>query len=328
LLTLSFFIFSNSVSAATYYVAGDTGLDTNDGSISTPWKTIQKAADTMVAGDTANVKGGVVYSTISPCFIYQAVVCLKASGSSGNQITFQAWAGTGIPEIDGSNNAYGFTFNFVTASNYTTIKGFKIKDTKSAIYVAGNNILVTNNIIYDTLLSSTFGIFGIVGGISSESDSIYIYNNLVYQKYVGIHIDKGVGVIKNNVIINGTYGIESNSGMYVYLDIDYNNSYNNSSSNYYVGILQRPGHDLSVDPKFADVSTYNFNLLESSPLIDSGIQLNNVTNDIIENARPLGLGYDIGPYETAFSNSNQLNNIPISYYSAPTNLMIQLCQLE
>jgi hypothetical protein len=39
------------------YVAGDTGLDTNIGSISTPWQTIQKAADSVTPGDIVNVKG-------------------------------------------------------------------------------------------------------------------------------------------------------------------------------------------------------------------------------------------------------------------------------
>lgn len=50
----SFFLFAipKNVLAVDYYVAGDTGLDTNDGSISTPWKTIQKAAGTALAPET------------------------------------------------------------------------------------------------------------------------------------------------------------------------------------------------------------------------------------------------------------------------------------
>ena len=77
-----------------YYVAGDTGLDTNSGSISAPWKTIQKAANTMVAGDTVNVKGGVTYTGSNSCNGTPVVVCVNVAGSAGNYITYQAWQGT------------------------------------------------------------------------------------------------------------------------------------------------------------------------------------------------------------------------------------------
>src|SRR4030043_2224804 len=100
---LFLFAINSSVHAATYYVAGDTGLDTNDGSESTPWQTIQKAADTMVAGDTVNVKGGITYTTVSTsanCYAFIAVVCLSKSGTVGNYITFQPWPGTGNPTIE------------------------------------------------------------------------------------------------------------------------------------------------------------------------------------------------------------------------------------
>lgn len=45
------------VDAATYYVA-TTGNDGNVGSSSAPWQTLQKAANTMVAGDTTIVRNG------------------------------------------------------------------------------------------------------------------------------------------------------------------------------------------------------------------------------------------------------------------------------
>ena len=34
------------------------GNDTNPGTLDQPWKTIQKAANTMVAGDTVNIRNG------------------------------------------------------------------------------------------------------------------------------------------------------------------------------------------------------------------------------------------------------------------------------
>ena len=60
------FLFPKSAFASTYYVAGDTGSDLYTSvqaqNTSTPWKTIQKAADNVTAGDTVNVKGGVSYT--------------------------------------------------------------------------------------------------------------------------------------------------------------------------------------------------------------------------------------------------------------------------
>ncbi|MGO4372568.1 DUF1565 domain-containing protein, partial [Paenibacillus sp. MCAF20] len=41
-----------------YYVA-PTGSDSNPGTLNAPWKTIQKAANTLVAGEIVYVRGGV-----------------------------------------------------------------------------------------------------------------------------------------------------------------------------------------------------------------------------------------------------------------------------
>ncbi|MFH1959365.1 MAG: FG-GAP-like repeat-containing protein [Patescibacteria group bacterium] len=319
-----FVIFPKLALATEYYVAGDTGLDSNNGSISTPWQTIQKAADTMVAGDTVNVKGGVVYSSTSSCPFSPAVVCLKHAGNSNNRITFQSWPGTGIPELNGGMSANGFSFQqFGTSPSYTSISGFRIKNTNIGFYLSGSNINITNNIIYDTTMGNWT--MGVISGQSSESDSTYIYNNLIYQKYLGVHTNSGVSVIKNNIITNCTNGIGANNGGgYVYTDIDYNNLFNNSSVDYDLGILQRGNHNVSVNPLFVDASIYNFDLTSSSSIVDAGANLSDITKDINGNSRPLGSGYDIGPYETSFTNSSPANINSINYYSPPINIMPQL----
>ena len=46
------------VSAATYYVATN-GIDTNPGSLLSPWRTIAKASGILLPGDTVLVRGGV-----------------------------------------------------------------------------------------------------------------------------------------------------------------------------------------------------------------------------------------------------------------------------
>lgn len=73
------------------YVATD-GSDTNPGTIDQPWKTIQKAADSVDAGATVYVRGGV----------YNGAVTINVSGTPGDPITFRSHPGeTAI--IDGSN---------------------------------------------------------------------------------------------------------------------------------------------------------------------------------------------------------------------------------
>jgi len=66
-------------SAATYYVDSIAGNDSNAGTQSAPWRTIQKSMNTATAGSTVNIKGGV----------YQERLALNVSGAAGNYIIFQ-----------------------------------------------------------------------------------------------------------------------------------------------------------------------------------------------------------------------------------------------
>ncbi len=79
-LTLAAFL-SASAQAADYYV-DDSATAGGDGSISTPFQTIQQAADIMVVGDTCNIRGGTYRETLN----------LTANGSSGNEITYAAYS--------------------------------------------------------------------------------------------------------------------------------------------------------------------------------------------------------------------------------------------
>jgi hypothetical protein len=84
--------------AATYYVS-TSGDDTNGtGTNSKPWKTIQKAADTMVAGDTCIIRGGT----------YRETVTLSKSGTATSPITFQAYKGETVT-VSGTDPVSGWT---------------------------------------------------------------------------------------------------------------------------------------------------------------------------------------------------------------------------
>src|SRR3989338_2472963 len=57
------FGFAHAANAATYYVATN-GSDSNSGSLSSPFKTIQKATDTVQPGDKVIVKAGIYYERV------------------------------------------------------------------------------------------------------------------------------------------------------------------------------------------------------------------------------------------------------------------------
>jgi hypothetical protein len=77
LSTLFFLGFRLVVNASTYYVAKN-GSDDYAGTEALPWKTIQKAANTVVAGDTVYIKTGTYNERVIPA----------NSGSSGSPIIY------------------------------------------------------------------------------------------------------------------------------------------------------------------------------------------------------------------------------------------------
>ena len=56
---------ASAAGGTTYYVA-PSGNDSNPGTIAQPWRTIQKAADTMVAGDTVYIRAGTFPEQVIP----------------------------------------------------------------------------------------------------------------------------------------------------------------------------------------------------------------------------------------------------------------------
>ena len=89
-----------------YYVAASNGNDNNPGTQDLPWKTIQKAANGMIAGDTVFVMGGT----------YNERVSITKSGNSGNPISFRINPGNSVT-VNG-----GFTIT----GNYVNIDGFRV----------------------------------------------------------------------------------------------------------------------------------------------------------------------------------------------------------
>ena len=161
-----------------YYINGAVGNDSYPGTESQPWRTIQKAANTMVAGDKAIVKSGT----------YKERVSETTSGSPGNEITFLANAGDMV-------TCKGFTIS----GSCVTVDGFKVdaddndRRSGSGFYVSGDYVTIKNCYVTECPW----------GGIFYDKNSSYgyIYNNRCYHNgQNGISVRGNHHLVENNEV--------------------------------------------------------------------------------------------------------------------------------
>src|ERR1019366_7330314 len=118
-----------SVSAAfgqpnsTFYVS-TTGDDSNSGAQTAPWRTVQHAADTVRAGSTVNVRGGV----------YEELVTIKASGNATDgYITFRSYPGeTAVLDAEHFTPSARQAVLTIHNQSYVRIEGFEIRNFRTA----------------------------------------------------------------------------------------------------------------------------------------------------------------------------------------------------
>ncbi|MEN6383757.1 MAG: LamG-like jellyroll fold domain-containing protein [Phycisphaerales bacterium] len=124
------FLFTgNPLDAATYYVSTTGNDTTGNGSIDTPWQTINKGQSMLAPGDILLVRGG----------RYCESVTLTKNGAVGNPITIKAYPNE-IPILDGTESVTGWeqctanetflTVQGVINPNYANIYKVKIHSSK------------------------------------------------------------------------------------------------------------------------------------------------------------------------------------------------------
>jgi len=157
-----------------YYVA-TTGSDTNAGTETSPFLTIQKAANVVKPGETVIVKDG-VYTTTR-----DYIVTLVTSGTATSQITFKA-EHKGGAIFDGRNNATPYGIEF-TNIGYVTLQDFQFRNiSKLAIIInTGNNIIVKGNDIHDIGRVCSDSDLGLAGIYAAASTTIKIEDNKLYN---------------------------------------------------------------------------------------------------------------------------------------------------
>ncbi|MGA7473456.1 MAG: Ig-like domain repeat protein [Candidatus Sulfotelmatobacter sp.] len=214
---------------ATRYVS-TKGSDSNPGTIGAPWLTIQHAANSVSAGGTVYVFGGV----------YNESVNFPASGTTSAPITFESYPGqtavidgTGVscctsnPPSSG-NDTQGL-INIVNQS-YLVLAGFEIRDfttsnpayTPAGVWITGSGtgIQLLNNLLHNITTSSeengnAFGI-AVYGTSQTPISHLVISGNEVYSLKTGnsesVNVDGNVTnfAITNNLVHdNDNIGIDA-----------------------------------------------------------------------------------------------------------------------
>ena len=229
-----------AASAATYYVA-KTGSDSNPGTEAQPWLTIQKAANTLVAGDTVYVKAGT----------YEEIVRPVNSGTEGNYITYSAYPGaTVIIDLVNLRTTFWDAGFVITTKSYIKVSGFQVKNCTGGFgllaQTSSHHITFENNYTYNTCNSGIATWEGdhdiLIQGnevelacndgyqecISADhSYNVQVLNNHVHHSGPGSHGGEGID-IKNgshDCLVRGNYVHDINRlGIYVdsYNDYLYN----------------------------------------------------------------------------------------------------------
>ncbi|HEY4491902.1 MAG TPA: right-handed parallel beta-helix repeat-containing protein, partial [Acidobacteriota bacterium] len=193
-------ITTSTLFASTYYVS-NTGSDSNSGSSSSPFATMQKAADVAVAGDTVIVRPGT----------YVGAKFYK-SGTSSASIRFQGEPGA-IVSSKGALNSNNDNL-WIRNASYITIEGFEIHSSlRAAIAVQGeptaevHGIVIRNNFCHN---NSRWGIFtGYAEGILIENNETS-YSSIEHGIYVSNSSDNPV-IRGNKVHHNNASGVQINA---------------------------------------------------------------------------------------------------------------------
>ena len=199
---------------STYYVA-TTGNNAANGSSGAPWRTLQYAADHVVAGDTVICMPGNYVG-----------FDIRHSGTASARITFKGQSGAIINAVNTVTNRDGIN---VENASYITIDGFTLNGTndpatsRAGIRVVGDGFdtgVFSQFVIVQNNHADRWGTWGI---FTAFADDITIQNNVCSRsaQQHGIYFSNSADrpVIRNNVCWGN-----ANCGIHMNGDIDTGNT--------------------------------------------------------------------------------------------------------
>jgi parallel beta helix pectate lyase-like protein/pectate lyase-like protein len=171
---------------ATYHVS-PTGSDSNPGSAARPFRTIQKAANSVKPGDTVLVDDGVyTYSGPNDCY-GKVVVCVSRGGSPDNWVVFRSKNKWGA-KIYGENGKAGVGFMVSSGASYVRIQDFEMTGLANVdgsaggidLFDGGSYFQVIGNHIYNIGRVCTNTSNG-QNGVFIEADNVLLEANLIHD---------------------------------------------------------------------------------------------------------------------------------------------------
>ena len=175
---------------STYYVA-PTGSDAAAGTADAPWRTLQRAANAVAAGDNVLVRAG-TYAGFN----------LTADGTAASPITFTAEAGVTINAPNPTGPQAGRDGINVEGADHVVVEGFKVVGMpRAGIRVVTNtNAVVRNNVCDD---NGTWGIF------TGFAENVTVAFNVTSRSHTqhGIYVSNSADnpVVRGNTSF-GNYG--------------------------------------------------------------------------------------------------------------------------
>lgn len=183
--TIFFAKSTQAQSSHTYYVS-TLGNDSNSGTIDKPWKTIQKAANTIGAGDTVFVRGGTYSESIKP----------TKSGADGNYITYSGYGDEQVVV-----NSATFPLNITGAVAY-------LKFTKMSFILTASGDITAPIMIANSGSAAPHDIF--LDNLVLSGDA-----NIIANRQYGLYVKAEKAIIRNITIQNSQ--IKNNDRIGIFL---------------------------------------------------------------------------------------------------------------
>jgi hypothetical protein len=164
------------------YFVSTSGSDTNPGTLVSPWRTIQHAAEMARPGDTIYIRSG----------IYHEAIFISNGGTASYPIRYQAFPGE-KPVIDGEGNLPPWSealFTLYEEAEYVEISGLEIRNsTYNGVLSWGSHVLLDNLYVHHT---QSTGILAI--GNYSVIQNCRVYRSNMNNEYGVLPSNWGAGI--------------------------------------------------------------------------------------------------------------------------------------
>jgi Right handed beta helix region len=317
------------------FCVSPTGSDLNDGSCSTPWKTIQKAVDTLRGGQTALLRAGV----------YRERVLVTRGGGPRGSLSLRAYGGerailrgqlkirasfvrvTGL-EVDGSGINLRGPLVYVDRGRSVRLERLEVRNSpQSGIFAGGGAREVTvigcwvhgngRRPRFDNGIAFSRGTGGMIASNLVErtvGGGVLIYpgfdgvvvnqNTIVRNSSFGILVGGNKNTSDDAVVVNNILSMNGGQGIRTFWrratgtgNIAVNNLIWDNGENDVSreGIQQQD--NIRAAPRFVDVAKGNYRLARRSGAVGQALPQYVAAIDRDGRQRPAGLRPDLGAFE-------------------------------